>query len=295
MGLKISDFKYSFGYNGGLPNWCPGCGNFGIITAIRRSLVNLELDPKDVVLIGGIGCSGKLPQWVVSYGFHALHGRTLPVATGIKLSNHELTVIVHAGDGDCYGIGLGHLIHSIRRNLDIACIVHNNQVYGLTTGQTSPTSLKGFKTKSTPEGVIELPINPIALALSSDATFVARGYAGDNRHLVELITEGIKHKGFALIDVLQPCVTFNRVNTYDWFNDRVYKLEETDHDFTDKDAAFEKAFEWEKTNNEKIPIGIFYKETRPTYEDENPQIAEKPLVKHDITKIDIEPVLNMLI
>ena len=292
---KVTDFKYRFGYNGGKPNWCPGCGNYGIITAIRRALVEVELDPKDVVLIGGIGCSGKLPQWVVSYGFHALHGRTLPVASGIKLANRDLTVIAHAGDGDCYGIGIGHLIHTMRRNLDIVCIVHNNQIYGLTTGQTSPTSLKGFKSKSTPEGVIELPINPIALALSSDATFVARGYAGENRHLTELVVEAVKHRGFALLDTLQPCVTFNRVNTYDWFKERVYKLEETGHDFTDKNAAFDKAFEWAKTNSEKIPIGIFYKEERPPYGDEIPHIVEKSLVKHDITNIDIEEVLNMMI
>ena len=293
MKLKISDFKYKFGYNGGLPNWCPRCGNYGIIMAVRRALVELEIDPKDVVLIGGIGCSGKLPQWVVGYGFHTLHGRTLPVATGIKLANHELTVIADAGDGDCYGIGVGHLIHAMRRNIDVTCIVHNNQIYGLTTGQTSPTSLKGFKTKSTPEGVIELPVNPIALALGSGASFVARGFAGDSKHLAELIVEGLKHRGFSHIDVLQPCVTFNHLNTYEWFKDRVYKLE--DHDVTDKEAAFEKAFEWEKTNSEKIPIGIFYKETRPTYREGKPQIAEKPLVKHDINNIDIEPVLNMLI
>jgi len=291
---KVSDFKYSFGYNDGKPNWCPGCGNYGIITAIRRAMVELELDPENIVLIGGIGCSGKLPQWVVSYGFHALHGRTLPIASGIKLANHDLNVIAHAGDGDCYGIGIGHLIHASRRNLDILCVVHNNQIYGLTTGQTSPTSLKGFKSKSTPEGVIELPINPIALTLSSDATFVARGYAGDKNHLTELVMEGVKHRGFALLDVLQPCVTFNHLNTYDWFKERVYKLEETGHDLTDKNAAFDKAFEWAKTNSEKIPIGIFYKEERPTYGDEIPHIVDKPLVKHDITNIDIEEVLTMM-
>jgi len=229
-----------------------------------------------------------MPHWINTYGFHGIHGRPLPIATGAKLANNNLTVIAVGGDGDGYGIGIGHFIHSMRRNLNITYIVTNNQVYGLTTGQTSPTSDKGFATKSTPTGVIEVPINPIALAIASGATYISRGFSKEMRHLTKLIVDGLKHKGFTLVDVLQPCVTFNRKNTYDWFSERVYKLEEKGHNVTDKQAAFLKALEW----NDRIPIGLFYKETKPTYEDELAQIVEMPLVKQRIEDIDIRHLMD---
>lgn len=273
-----------------IPDWCPGCGNFGILNSLKRSLIECNLDPKDVVIVAGIGCSGKTPQWLNTYSIHTLHGRALPVATGIKLANSDLTVIVTGGDGDGYGIGMGHFIHAMRRNIDLTYLVHNNQVYGLTAGQTSPTSDKGFVTKSTPFGVIEVPVNPLALAIESGATFVARGYAGDIIHLSGLITQAIRHKGFALVDILQPCVTFNHKNTYDWFQKLAYTLP-ADYNPADKMAALAKADEWgEKTG---IPIGVLYREERPTYADELPQLAT-PLVKQG-TGIDIDPFLEKLI
>lgn len=272
----------------GQPNWCPGCGNFAIWHALKSAIVELRLEPHNVVIFSGIGCSSKMPHWVNTYGFHGIHGRPLPIATGARLANNNLTVIAVGGDGDGYGIGIGHFIHSMRRNLNITYIVTNNQVYGLTTGQTSPTSDKGFTTKSTPTGVIEMPINPIALAIASEATYISRGFSKEMKHLTKLIVDGVRHEGFALIDVLQPCVTFNRKNTYEWFSERVYKLEETGYDVTNKQAAFLKSLEW----NGRIPIGLFYREIRPTYEDELPQIAEAPLVRQRIEEINITALMD---
>jgi len=270
------------------PNWCPGCGNFAIWHALKSAIVELRLEPHNVVIFSGIGCSSKMPHWINTYGFHGIHGRPLPIATGARLANNNLTVIAVGGDGDGYGIGIGHFIHAMRRNLNITYIVTNNQVYGLTTGQTSPTSDKGFATKSTPTGVIEMPINPIALAIASEATYISRGFSKEMKHLTKLIVDGVRHEGFALIDVLQPCVTFNRKNTYEWFSERVYKLEETGHDVTNKQVAFLKSLEW----NDRIPIGLFYREIRPTYEDELPQIAEVPLVKQRIEEINITALMD---
>ncbi len=272
----------------GQPNWCPGCGNFAIWHALKSAIVELRLEPHNVVIFSGIGCSSKMPHWVNTYGFHGIHGRPLPIATGARLANNNLTVIAVGGDGDGYGIGIGHFIHAMRRNLNITYIVTNNQVYGLTTGQTSPTSDKGFTTKSTPTGVIEMPINPIALAIASEATYISRGFSKEMKHLTKLIVDGVGHEGFALIDVLQPCVTFNRKNTYEWFSERVYKLEETGYDVTNKQAAFLKSLEW----NGRIPIGLFYREIRPTYEDELPQIAEAPLVRQRIEEINITALMD---
>ena len=275
----------------GQPNWCPGCGNFPIWHALKSAIIELGIEPYNIVIFSGIGCSSKIPHWVNTYGFHAIHGRPLPIATGVRLANNSLTAIVVGGDGDGYGIGIGHFIHAMRRNLDITYIVTNNQVYGLTTGQTSPTSDKGFATKSTPTGVIERPINPIALAIASEATYISRGFSKEMKHLTKLISNGVKHEGFALIDVLQPCVTFNRKNTYEWLSERVYKLEETDHDVTNKRAAFQKSLEW----NKRIPIGLFYREVRPTYEDELPKIARTPLAKQEIQDIDITSLMDEFI
>jgi 2-oxoglutarate/2-oxoacid ferredoxin oxidoreductase subunit beta len=278
-------------FNARTPDWCPGCGNFGILNALKRALIELNLEPKDVVTVAGIGCSGKTPQWLNTYSIHTLHGRSLPVATGIKLANGELNVIAVGGDGDGYGIGMGHFIHTMRRNIDITYLVFNNMVYGLTTGQTSPTSEKGFVTKSTPFGVIEVPVNPLTLAISTGATYVARGYAGDIVHLSKLIADGIRHKGFAVIDILQPCVSFNRKNTYDWYQKLVRKLPE-DYNPSDKRAAMAKAEEWGETTG--IPIGVFYKEERPTYSDELPQLAT-PLVKQGVEGVDVSKLMERLV
>jgi 2-oxoglutarate ferredoxin oxidoreductase subunit beta len=248
------------------PDWCPGCGDYGVLKALQKALAYLQIDPSQVVVVSGIGCSSNLPGFIRAYGFHGLHGRALPVAEGIKLANPRLHVIVTGGDGDGYGIGMGHFIHAMRRNLDITYIVMNNQIYGLTTGQVSPTSMKGVRTKSTPYGNIEPPVNPIALALMSGATYVARGFSGDPNHLASLVAHGIRHRGFALIDVFSPCVTFNNVNTYAWFRQRVYRLEDEGHDPSDFARAVEKSLEF----GDRIPIGLFYQFEAETYEDLEP-------------------------
>ena len=253
--------------------WCPGCGNFGILNAVKQAILQLGLPRERVVEVSGIGCHGKMTDYVKVNGIHVIHGRVLPVATGIKLSNHNLTVIGHAGDGDAFGIGLGHFAHAARRNVPISYITHDNMVYGLTTGQTSPTSLQGFVTKTSPRGVFEEPINPIAQALASHTSFVARGYAGDLRHLVEVLKQAFTWRGFSLIDILQPCVTFNKLNTYEYYRERVYKLEESGHDPGDYTAAYSKAWEW----GERIPIGVIYKKERPTYLEAFPQLKLGPL------------------
>lgn len=281
------------------PNWCPGCGDFSVWVSLKNAIVQLGLNPWEVVLVSGIGCSGKLPYWVKTYGFNGLHGRPMPVAEGIKLANHGLTVIVIGGDGDQYGEGGNHLLHAARRNIDLTVLVHNNQVYGLTTGQFSPTTDIGEKNKANPNPIMEAPVNPIEFALSAGATFVARGFAGDHKHETELITAAIKHKGFAIIDTMQPCVTFNHKNTFSWFYERVYKLDET-HDPKDKIKAFQKAGEWPlrvqlaEGEKEKIPTGIFYQEDRPTWEDATPQLGSLPLVKHQIDNRDISKLLEEL-
>ncbi|BDC18699.1 2-oxoacid:ferredoxin oxidoreductase subunit beta [Acidianus sp. HS-5] len=252
-------------------DWCPGCGNFGILNAEQQAISELGIDLKKVVLVSGIGCSGKLPHFVripVS-GVHTLHGRAIPFAIGVKLANPELEVIVNAGDGDQLGIGVGHFVSVGRRNVDITVIVHDNGVYGLTKGQASPTLKKGEKTKSLPKPNINDDINPLAVALASGYTFVARGYAYDVKHLKELIKEAIKHKGLALVDILQPCPTYNDINTKEWYDKRIYKLDWDPVVRNEEDKkkkylqAMEKALEW----GDKIPIGIFYKEERDTFED----------------------------
>lgn len=232
--------------------WCPGCGNFPILQTVKKVLQEKDLAPKDVTLVSGIGQAAKLPQYVKCNFFNGLHGRALPVATGIKAANPEQTVIVTSGDGDVYGEGGNHLIHTIRRNPDITVIVHDNMIYGLTKGQASPTSEKGLVTPVQPEGVFDEPINPIALAIALDAPFVARANVGDPKEMQEIISAAIAHKGFSLVDVFQPCVVFNKVNTYQWFKEKTYYLEQ-DYDASDKRRAFARAIE-----TESLPLGIFY-------------------------------------
>jgi 2-oxoglutarate ferredoxin oxidoreductase subunit beta len=208
------------------PNWCPGCGDFSIQAAIQRAAANVGLEPENLAVISGIGCSGRISGYINAYGLHGIHGRALPIAQGVKLANRELTVIASGGDGDGFAIGMGHTVHAIRRNLDITYIVMDNQIYGLTKGQTSPRSAEGFKTKSTPEGSIESTLSPLEIALSAGATFVAQSFSSDLKQLTSLIEQGIAHKGFSFINVFSPCVTFNKVNTYDWFKENIVNLAE---------------------------------------------------------------------
>jgi len=265
-----------------LPQWCPGCGDFGILISLKGAISKLGLDPHNVVVASGIGCSGKLPHYIKTYGYEGIHGRALPAATGIHLANDRLTTIVVGGDGDGYGIGMGHFVHAMRRNFDMTYIVHDNEIYGLTTGQTSPTTKKGVKTKSTPHGSIEKEVNPLMIALASGATFVARGFSGDIPHLTGLIAEGIKHRGIALIDVFQPCVTYRKDLPYELYQKKIYKLEEEGHNPSSLEEAMKRAQE-----SERWPIGIFYKAEKPIYTDEIPFLSQKPLVKQDISSIDI--------
>jgi 2-oxoglutarate ferredoxin oxidoreductase subunit beta len=251
--IKLTDLKGKVD-----PDWCPGCGDFGVLAALNKALVDLQVQPYNVVTISGIGCSSNLPGYISTYGMHTLHGRALAVATGVKLANHNLTVVVTGGDGDGFGIGGNHFIHTMRRNVDLVYLAMDNQIYGLTTGQMSPTSQLGMKTKSTPYGSVENPINPISLALAAGATFVARGFSGEQKHLTELIKQAIQHKGFAFIDVFSPCVTYNLDNTYPWFKQRVKKLEDDpSYDSTNWTAAMGKSQIW----GEEIPIGKFFQRT----------------------------------
>ncbi len=272
--------------------WCPGCGNFGIVTAVRKAISSLNIDPKDVVVVSGIGCSGKIPHYIKTYGFEGIHGRALPPAMGIKLVNPNLKVIVHTGDGDNYGIGLNHWIQNMRRNLDVTHIVHNNHIYALTKGQASPTTYYHKITKSTLHGNPEHAINPIALALEAGATFVARGYAGDLSHLTYLIEKGLSHKGYAFIDVLQPCVSMNPSMDYSYYSSRIYKLEETGYEPYDKSKALEKAWEGYEVDD-KIPIGVFYIRQKSTLEDEYRDINDPiPVALQDIDNITVEDILE---
>lgn len=250
--LTIKDFKGK-----AEPDWCPGCGDFGVLSALKQALADLAVRPHEAMVISGIGCSSNLPGYISTYGMHTLHGRALSVATGAQMANHELKIIVTGGDGDGYGIGGNHFIHSMRRNVDVTYIVMNNQIYGLTTGQLSPTSVKGMATKSTPFGSVENPLNPIPLAIAAGATYVARGYTGQVKHLVELIKGGIQHKGFSLIDAFSPCVTFNHENSHEFFKQRTFKLEDRKHDPTDFAAAMKYGYEW----GDEIAIGLFWKRT----------------------------------
>src|SRR3989344_1129332 len=259
------------------PTWCPGCGDFAIWISLKKALEQLNKKPHEILIVYGIGCSGNMANNIRTYGWHSLHGRAVPTAVGAKLANRNLTVIVAAGDGDSYGEGLGHFIHAIRGNVNVTYIVHNNSIYGLTTGQASPTSSKGMKAKSTPEGLIVEALNPIALAISAGASFVARGFSGNAAQLQNLMVQAIQHPGFAYLDVFQPCVTFNKLNTYSFYYERVYDLQ-ADKSYTaqDRQAAFVKALE-----SDKLPTGIFYKDSkRKTYEDELSYLQGKPLATY---------------
>ena len=278
--IVMADFKGKVD-----PDWCPGCGDYGVLAAVQKALVELQIPKHEVATISGIGCSSNFPGFIDTYGMHTLHGRSLAVATGMKMANHAMHVLVTGGDGDGFGIGGNHFQHTMRRNVDLLYLVMDNQIYGLTTGQTSPTSRLGMKTKSAPFGNIESPINPISIALAAGATFVARGFSGDQKHLTDLIKRGLQHKGFAFIDVFSPCVTYNHDNTFQWFRPRVKKLEDLpDYDATDWIAAMEKSTIW----GDEIPIGRFFERTDlPSLHESEPVLKSEPLV-HQSNRIPPE-------
>ncbi|MEK7851873.1 MAG: 2-oxoacid:ferredoxin oxidoreductase subunit beta [Deltaproteobacteria bacterium] len=274
-------------YKGQTPAWCPGCGDFGILRAFKEAVVEMGMEPHQFTIVSGIGQAGKFPHYLKCNTFNGLHGRTLPVATGIRLSNHEMPVIAVAGDGDCYGEGGNHLTHAIRRNINVKLFVHDNQIYGLTKGQASPTTMEGMVTKTQPFGVFSEQLNPIALAIALDCSFVARSFAGDTKHLKEMIKEAMNHKGFSLVDIFQPCVTFNKVNTFAWYKERVYQVEK-EYNPEDRVEAFKRALEW----GDRIPIGVIYKNHRPVLEERVPVIAEKPLVRQGFDKSKLETTIK---
>jgi 2-oxoglutarate ferredoxin oxidoreductase subunit beta len=250
-----------------------------VLKSLKEALVSLNIPGHRVLVVSGIGCSSNLPGFIRAYGVHSLHGRALPVATGAKLANHRLHVVAVGGDGDGYGIGLSHVVHAARRNLDLTYVVMNNEVYGLTTGQASPTTMLDMRTKTTPRGCAEMPINPIALGIVSGATYVARAFSGDPKQMARIIAGGIAHRGFALIDCMSPCVTYNKLNTFPWFKERVYRLEdESGYDPRNLIQAMEKAYEW----GDRIPLGLFFQMDRPTYEDSEPVLQRGPVVDQDL-------------
>ncbi|RIK55669.1 MAG: 2-oxoacid ferredoxin oxidoreductase [Chloroflexi bacterium] len=270
MTLDAKDFKGKVN-----PDWCPGCGDFGVLNCVQRACAELGFRPHELLVVSGIGCSSNFPGFFNAYGMHTLHGRALAVATGAKMANQDLTVIVTGGDGDGYGIGGNHFTHTARRNVDLTYLVMNNQIYGLTTGQLSPTSREGMKTKSSPFGSVETPANPILTSIMAGATFVARGFSADGKHLVDLIKQAIQHKGFSHIDIFSPCVTFNHENTFAFFRPRVKHLEDIGHDPGDWKAACERAMEWGDT----IYTGVFYKtDEKRSLDDKEPVLEGAPLV-----------------
>ncbi|MEI5906265.1 2-oxoacid:ferredoxin oxidoreductase subunit beta [Bacillus spongiae] len=261
------------------PNWCPGCGDFSVQASIQRAAANIGLVPEELAVISGIGCSGRISGYINSYGLHGIHGRALPIAQGVKMANRDLTVIASGGDGDGFAIGMGHTIHSIRRNVDITYIVMDNQIYGLTKGQTSPRSAAGFKTKSTPAGAIEPAIAPMEMALTAGATFVAQGFSTDLKQLTALIEAGLNHKGFSLINVFSPCVTYNKINTYDWFKENLTKLSDIEgYDSSNRELAMSTLMK-----HEGLVTGLIYQNTeQPSYQDLVDNYSDIPLAKHDL-------------
>jgi 2-oxoglutarate/2-oxoacid ferredoxin oxidoreductase subunit beta len=274
-------------------NFCPGCGDFGIWSAFKQAAVKADWNNSNTALCTGVGCHAHILNFIKITGFGSLHGRSVPVACGIKLANPDLNVFTFVGDGDCLAEGGNHFIHTCRRNHDITIIIHDNAIYGLTTGQTSPRTPHGFVTKSTPEGNIDVPVNPLALAITMGATFVARVYAGDIPKLADMIVQANDHRGIAIIDALQPCVTFNKEITHEYYQKNTYQLPDS-YDPTNKVAAFEKSQEW---GEGKIPVGVFYKENRPTYDEQIPVYKNKGIMKAvgETGKKDVSELFEKLV
>ncbi|NWL86472.1 MULTISPECIES: 2-oxoacid:ferredoxin oxidoreductase subunit beta [unclassified Paenibacillus] len=267
------------------PNWCPGCGDFSVQAAIQRAAANVGLEPENLAVISGIGCSGRISGYINAYGLHGIHGRALPIAQGVKLANRDLTVIASGGDGDGFAIGIGHTIHAIRRNINMTYIVMDNQIYGLTKGQTSPRSGEGFKTKSTPEGSIESTLSPLELAISAGATFVAQSFSSDLKQLTSLIEQGIQHEGFSLINVFSPCVTFNKVNTYDWFKEHITNLDTMpDYDPSNRTQAMTTLMD----TGSMITGLIYQNKDRKCYEDLVHGFKPEPLVNQPLALSETE-------
>jgi 2-oxoglutarate/2-oxoacid ferredoxin oxidoreductase subunit beta len=261
------------------PNWCPGCGDFSVQAAIQRAAANVGLEPHELAVISGIGCSGRISGYINSYGFHGIHGRALPIAQGVKMANRDLTVIASGGDGDGFAIGMGHTVHAIRRNIDITYIVMDNQIYGLTKGQTSPRSDVGFKTKSTPQGSVESALSIMELALTAGATFVAQSFSSDLKELTSLIEQGIQHKGFSLINVFSPCVTYNKVNTYDWFKENLTSLSSIEgYDPSNRNMAMQTLMD-----KKGLVTGLIYQnKEQKSYQELAHGYSETPLVHADL-------------
>jgi len=281
--VSINDYESSYANQ-----WCPGCGNFGILAAMKEALVNLGISPEELLIISGIGQAAKTPHFLKCNMFHALHGRALPLATGAKMANHNLKILVNSGDGDCYGEGGNHFMHAIRRNVDLTLLVHNNKTYGLTKGQASPTSDIGMVTPLQPYGVIAEPFNGLVVALSLGAGFVARGFSGNSEHLSRLIQAGMQFKGFSLIDISQPCVSFNRINTYDWYKKRVYDLFAEDYVPDDFEKAMNLARQW----GDRIPIGILYQEEKAAFMDRVEMFQQDPLILQQYDPARLQALLS---
>ncbi len=267
--------------------WCPGCGNHAILKAVKKALAGLGLAPHEVLVVTGIGQAAKAPLYMNCNMFTGLHGRSLPAATGARLANPELTVLVESGDGCSYGEGGNHFLAALRRNVNLTLLAHDNQIYGLTKGQASPTTMQGMKTKAQPFGQPSMAFNPVAVAVAMQAGFVARGFSGEIEHLSGLIQEAVRHKGFSLVDILQPCVSFNKVNTFGWYKERVYKLG-PEHDPTDFGQAMERAREF----GERIPIGVLYRNDRPPLEANMPALAQGPLAKRGLDREALRRILQ---
>lgn len=268
--------------------WCPGCGNFSILACLKTALEEMGKDPYQVLMVAGIGQAAKTPQYISANTFCGLHGRSLPAAVATKIANESLTVIVNTGDGDSYGEGGNHFLHNIRRNVDITHFVHDNQIYGLTKGQASPTSMEGMVTGVQPQGSANTPLNPVLVAIAAGAGFVARGFSGKKEHLVSLMKEAIAYKGYALVDILQPCVSFNKVNTFAWYQQRTYLLEE-EYDPTDKLHAMEKAMEF----GDRIPLGVIYREEKPTFHQKNAALQDGvPLIDKHIDPAVLQKMIR---
>jgi len=268
--------------------WCPGCGNFSILECLKTALEELDRDPYDVLMVAGIGQAAKTPQYIGTNSFCGLHGRALPAAVAAKIANEKLTVIVDTGDGDSYGEGGNHFIHNIRRNVDITHFVHDNQIYALTKGQASPTTSEGQVTDVQTTGNIDTPLNPVLLAIAAGAGFVARAFSGNKPHLVSIMKQAVEYNGYALVDILQPCISFNKVNTFAWYKNLVYELE-SGYNPADKAAAMQKAMEFE----EKIPLGVIYREPKQTFHQKNKVLAAgKPLLDIETDTAVLQRLIN---